>query len=141
MGKKNSFFKQKILTPVQQLYYMQMSWPGFSVARCGRTLIWQGQLTPDQLGSTYTIRVTYKLPIRPEVEVLAPKLQKLPDQGIPHRFSDGNLCLHLPGEWHGGKIIAHTVLHWAAFWLYFYEAWLITEKWEGGGHEPPSSEK
>lgn len=139
MGKKNSYFKQRILTPAEQLYYMQLCWPGFAVSRSGSVISWTGQITPAAMCDTYTVRVSHKSVGRPDVEVVAPKLRAYPGKRLPHMFSDGTLCLHLSNEWNGGKIIAHTVMHWAARWLFFYEIWLLTGDWQGGGHEPSTN--
>lgn len=32
--------------------------------------------------------------------------------------------------------IANTILPWTSLWLYYYEIWLGTGKWEGGGDHP-----
>jgi hypothetical protein len=34
--------------------------------------------------------------------------------------------------------IAATIVPWLSLWLYYYEVWLATGAWEGGGisHEP-----
>jgi hypothetical protein len=33
------------------------------------------------------------------------------------------------------------IIGWIALWLYYYEVWLITGNWLGGGHEPNSSKR
>jgi hypothetical protein len=33
--------------------------------------------------------------------------------------------------------IADTIVPWAALWLVFYEYWLATGLWLGGGEHPP----
>jgi hypothetical protein len=35
-------------------------------------------------------------------------------------------------------MIATTIIPWLALWLYYYEVWLATGHWEGGGipHKP-----
>jgi hypothetical protein len=45
------------------------------------------------------------------------------------------LCLFSPElrEWDIDDLIADTTIFWAAEWLYFYEGWLVTKKWHGGG--------
>jgi len=136
MATKSSPFKQHGLTPVQQLYHMQQSCPAFAVSRAGATMTWTGDLMPAAMCDTYTLRISYNYPSRPKVFVLAPQLRARPGERIPHMFDQKTLCLHLHEEWNPQKIIAHTVVHWAARWLYFYETWLITGHWEGGGHEP-----
>lgn len=32
--------------------------------------------------------------------------------------------------------LADTIVVWASEWLFFYESWLLTGDWLGGGHEP-----
>jgi hypothetical protein len=48
------------------------------------------------------------------------------------------LCLFSPslGEWDVNDLLAETTIFWANEWLYFYEGWLITKKWRGGGRHP-----
>ena len=29
--------------------------------------------------------------------------------------------------------LANTIVPWVADWLYYYEVWLFTGEWEGGG--------
>jgi hypothetical protein len=98
-------------------------------------------MTPSPISATYTVQITYEPSKRPNVEVITPKLMSLPGKRIPHTFSDGTLCLHLDHEWNSAKFVANTILPWTAFWLYFYEVWLLTGDWEGGGHEPPQAGK
>ena len=44
------------------------------------------------------------------------------------------------GEWHGGLLIASTVVPWAVLWLYFFEEWLVSDEWKGGGVHPANDE-
>ncbi len=52
---------------------------------------------------------------------------------IPHVFSDGSLCLHIPGQWQSDMTIAEYIVPWIAEWLFYYEVWLATGEWLGGG--------
>ena len=81
---------------------------------------------------------------QPRVQVLKPLLERHPDyeEGpIPHVYWSNDdkvepyLCLFSPTlrEWDINDLIADTTIHWAAQWLYFYEGWLVTKKWRGGG--------
>lgn len=57
---------------------------------------------------------------------------------VPHMYSDGSLCLFYPGydEWKYSDSWAETLIPWASLWLYYYELWLMTGEWIGGGiHE------
>ena len=44
-------------------------------------------------------------------------------------------------EWDANDLIADTTIHWAAQWLYFYEGWLVTKKWRGGGRHVDRQEE
>jgi hypothetical protein len=84
------------------------------------------------------LRITYRHRVRPAVTVIEPPLElHANSKSLPHVFPGDKLCLHFPMEWNDGMLIACTILPWAAEWLLHYEIWLITEQWEGGGHEPP----
>jgi hypothetical protein len=138
---KNKFFRREVVPLGQQVIRMQKEWPNFRPAVKSGVVSWVGQLTPTDMSDTYTVRITYHTPRRPVVEVIAPVLRALPGKPIPHRFPDGDLCLHLNEEWTANLSIAHTIIAWAALWLFFYEAWLVTGEWEGGGHEPKPRKK
>lgn len=100
-------------------------------------LHWQGKLQPTPTSDTYLIEIEYAGAGRPAVRVLSPELD-VPDDALPHTFRDGDLCLHLPGEWNAGQLIAHSIVPWASEWLLHYELWRATGEWLGGGHEPAS---
>jgi hypothetical protein len=138
---KNKFFRREVLPIGQQVIRMQRERPEFKSAFNRNEVIWTGQLTPTKMSDTYTLRIKYKVPDRPVVEVIAPALRPLPDKRIPHRFAGGDLCLHKHGQWTANMFIASTIIGWAALWLFFYETWLITGKWEGGGEEPKARKK
>ena len=48
------------------------------------------------------------------------------------------LCLYLPGtgEWTPALRLDQTIVPWAALWLYFFEDWLVSGEWKGGGRHP-----
>lgn len=90
----------------------------------------------------YSIKIDYRLGASPDVRVVTPKLQlhREADE-LPHTFPGEKLCLHLPGEWSPNMYIAQTTVPWTSEWLFYYELWLITGNWEGGGHGEPSSQR
>jgi hypothetical protein len=84
--------------------------------------------------------------------VIEPLLEQHGDyeQGpIPHVYwSDKyptmpSLCLFSPSgrEWSPDDLIGHTTVFWAWEWLYFYDGWLVTKKWKGGGQHPPQRDE
>jgi hypothetical protein len=76
---------------------------------------------------------------RPAVTVVNPSLERRPDAPtLPHTYGDTELCLYFPGEWHPWMLIAYTTVPWCSEWLFYYELWLATGDWLGGGHEPNS---
>ena len=50
-------------------------------------------------------------------------------------FKELRLCLHLPGcgEYSVASPIMETIVSWAIKWTEFYELWLLTGVWYGGG--------
>jgi hypothetical protein len=96
-----------------------------------------GTLQPTPTSDIYTIEVEHRgSDPRPRVHVLRPELCLAPGRTkLPHVFKGKELCLHLAGEWRPHLKIAEFVVPWISFWLFFYETWLSTGEWLGGGHE------
>lgn len=143
-----------------QIAAMAERWPSFAVvAREGRSAEWEGSLTPIQ--KRYRIRMNYTVPlaiemfsiidVQPRVQVIGPLLERHPefDEGpVPHVYLNRQnvelpyLCLFDPfsREWSPDDLLADTTVHWASRYLYFYEGWLVTGKWLGGGRHPTTAE-
>jgi hypothetical protein len=99
-------------------------------------------IQPTPMSRRYLIRIDYRARRVPEVCVLAPDLKLHPDANVlPHTYPGDKLCLHLPGEWRSEMYIAHTTVPWTSEWLFYYELWLVTGQWNGGGHEPQPTPK
>jgi hypothetical protein len=129
-------------------------WPDFRTRSLGPYQgVWEGRITP--YNRSYLARVTYTTPImaemftvgrvQPRVRILSPVLEQHHDyeEGpIPHVYWDDPkhpaLCLFSPEgrEWGVDDLIAETTIFWTARWLGFYEGWLVTKKWRGGGRHP-----
>ena len=139
---------------------MAVQWPGFRITQQDdESVAWEGILNPDK--RKHLVRVFYYLPtnvlenvtlgqMQPRVRVLEPLLEQRPDyeEGpLPHVYWSNefptmpSLCLFsLSGrEWGPDDLIAHTTVFWAWEWLLFYEGWLVTKKWKGGGRHPVSN--
>jgi len=141
----------------EQIRAMKFRWPGCEVIeRDENSVAWEGLLAPDK--RPHLVRVRHRIPMvlenitlrdaQPRVQVIRPLLERHYDyeEGpIPHVYvSDLHptmpyLCLFIPSrrEWSIHDLIAHTTIFWAVEWLYFYEAWLVTKKWRGGGYHLP----
>ena len=80
---------------------------------------------------------------------LEPQWEATEEWPLPHVYFDNDniyaspLCLFDPvaKEWDHSKSIALTTIPWAAEWLFFYEIWLATGKWKGGGRHAPRYEE
>jgi hypothetical protein len=138
MGRsERGFPRQRPLTPVQQAYYLKLLFPNFNVTTARNQLRCIGTLQPSPMSDVYTVQVEYEVPDRPRVHVLQPELQLAKGKTkLPHVFPGNELCLHLSTDWRSDQKICEFIMPWISVWLYFYEVWLVTGEWLGGGHEP-----
>jgi hypothetical protein len=137
MARNKARFSSRCLTPAQQSYFLTRTFPGFSVFTARNRLRCTGVLRPTPISDAYTVQLEYDPPARPRVCVLRPELRLAEGKTkLPHVFAEGDLCLHLRGEWRPDQKISEFIIPWISFWLYFYEVWLETGEWLGGGHEP-----
>jgi hypothetical protein len=106
-------------------------------------LHWNGSITPTSLSDSYRIRVEYRLGKAPKTRVVEPELCSRDGRMPEHLYGDGSLCLYHPdyGEWNRGMLLVGTILPWASEWLLYYEVWLATGEWRGGGVHPPRKRK
>ncbi|BBM26263.1 TPA: hypothetical protein ACG0AS_001392 [Enterobacter hormaechei subsp. hoffmannii] len=108
-------------------------------------------LKPVPFSRGYKIRLEYAPPSAPRCFVVSPDLKKLSDgKKIPHTYASlasskiTQLCLYLPRERHPDKHaewvpqyqLSETILPWASLWLFYFEQWLHSGIWEGGGAHP-----
>jgi hypothetical protein len=125
--------------------FLKQAQPGSHSQISGHeTFTWNGNVQPTPLNEIYKIRIRYKLGCYPEVIVKEPKLQGRDGQLIPHMYEQKRLCLFNPHklEWNTRMRIADTILPWTSLWLYYYEIWLATGQWLGGGDHPtPTPER
>ncbi len=104
-------------------------------------LNWEFDARPTPLGRSYRLCIRFKNPKSPEVFVLSPDLNELASgKSLPHVYSSKpvRLCLHFPSydEWTLDKSISETIVPWSYLWLVYFEHWLATGDWQGGGKHP-----
>lgn len=135
------FDQPRPLTIAQQLFDLRrdaVTGSGKGSLRAGR-LVWNFEAQPTPLSRLYAVRVNYlQRDGGPEVIVVAPDLVAFADgRKLPHVYqqSPPRLCLYLPGagEWAAHKRLSQTVVPWAALWLFYFEEWLSSDDWKGGG--------
>ena len=105
-------------------------------------LIWSGQIKPTALSREYKVILFYKVGKSPKVWVVGENLEKLDAEDFPHKFYIDfknkmvRICLYRYSEFNSTKVLANTIIPWTVEWLYFYELWLATGEWLGGGEHP-----
>lgn len=138
---------------------MRHDWPNFElVMREGEGATWRGPLSPT--ATVYDVEVRYRVPLaienstvrdaqpRVTVDALTPYLLR-PTANELHLYwpadrdrSPPVLCLFDPHahpcQWSVENLLAETTLPWTCEWLLFFEGWLVTGTWEGGGRHPVS---
>lgn len=103
-------------------------------------LTWRFQAQPTPLSRTYDVRLEYASTGTPDVFVDGPDLQLLAEErSLPHIYHDPTrLCLYMPGtgQWSPTKRLDQTIVPWTFIWLYYFEEWLESDEWKGGGKHP-----
>jgi hypothetical protein len=130
------------LTAAYQYLYLRRNpvCDGSGRLRPGR-LTWCFIASPSPLSRRYRLRLEYHQDGVPQVFVAAPDLIALADgRPLPHvhQQQPPRLCLYLPGtgEWTSAMRLDQTVVPWSILWLFYFEEWLISNEWKGGGVHP-----
>lgn len=129
----------KLLNLAMQAMLIQKYYDNWNCSIEKSKLICKGIIKPTELSGSYLVRISYKLKESPKVYLIKPPLQKnVKGEDAPHLYPNGRLCVYHPRfkEWDGSKSIAQTIIPWTSLWLYYYEVWLVTGEWKGGGEHP-----
>lgn len=126
-----------------------LRWPQSSlVLDGGKSLRFCFKVAPNLLARTYQCLLRIPVARHPELLVLDPDPRVLAvGRKVPHTYPhDGpgtKLCLWLPDahEWAATMKLSETYLPWAAEWLDYFEEWLVTGEWAGGGAHPSPKTK
>jgi hypothetical protein len=109
-------------------------------------LVWRYQTSPSPLSRLYSVRIEYRQGSSPRVFADEPDLVALAgDRRLPHVYEQcpPRLCLYLPdcGEWCPWMRIDATIVQWVSLWLFYFEEWLVSNEWKGGGLHPDVSRR
>ena len=134
--------RRKPLTAAQQFVNLRGN-PvsrGEGELRAGR-FTYRYSATPSPLGRDYDIKIEFRQAGRPKIFVDGPDLHVLArDRRIPHLYQQKppRLCLYLPRtyEWQSWMRLDQTVVPWTTLWLFYFEEWLASDDWKGGGRHP-----
>lgn len=140
-----AFYKSRSLSIAEQDIKITNLFPEFSGRKINsQKKVWIGHIQPTKSSKCYQIKIEYKVGKQPKITVLKPELLLARGANkLPHVYSEDELCLFSPenDEWTPGKFIADTIIPWTSLWLFYYEGWLYTGKWEGGGRHPNTKQK
>lgn len=132
--------KTRCVSIPTQVSFLKESFPDSKISTyMGTRLEWVGFLQPTPFSERYKVKIEYMLGQWPDIYVLEPKKLQMPDgeKKLQHIYNQKTqqLCLFYPDgiQWNRSKLLADTILLWASEWLYFYEIWLETGEWKGGG--------
>lgn len=123
------------LTLAQQALLLRQE--GWTVRLDPAQLVAIGRIQPSELSRTYLVQLVYSDRRQPQVTVLDNQMNAFDSPSPPHVYSRDakgrhRLCLHAD-KWNRSWLIRDTVVPWTALWLLFYELWLATGDWHGGG--------
>jgi hypothetical protein len=143
--------EQPLIGIREQYLALKLRCPGsVTIMDNDKTVLWEGKLQPMPLSREYTVVVKYTLHRSPVCIVKDPDLFSLAkEKAIPHTYQNqtglkgAQLCLYLPvikqknkvSEWQPTMFLADTILPWASVWLLYFELWLSSGVWDGGGVE------
>jgi hypothetical protein len=120
----------------EQAAWMRTHLPHFVCTVTANELVCRGTVQPTPLGHHYRAVIVYVGGRRPRVFLPGGQIRRRnPEEPIPHTYSDEEPCLFYPNssEWKSDMKLATSVVGWLIFWLHYYEIWLATGEWLGGG--------
>lgn len=121
-----------------------LRWPDSTLELCqGRALRFGFKVAPTPLSRVYRCALKLYPAKFPELFVMDPDPKAVAAGRVlphiyPHKGPGTKLCLWLPKahEWSAQMRLDETYLPWAAEWLDYFEEWLVTNEWSGGGEHP-----
>lgn len=139
---RNRFLAPKPrLSLAQQYLFLKRDFHDGSGEIRGGRIIWRQPVQPTPISREYQLRLCYKLADSPRTIVERPRLVELANgKRIPHLYKQdpAQLCLYQPSyrEWSPSRLLSETVIPWAVLWLFYFEDWLSSGEWNGGGEHP-----
>lgn len=132
---------QNELTAVQQYLRLKRDFPDGCGGVSKGKLTWRQSLKPTPISRCYDLRILLAPASTPKVFVESPCLRDLAEgRSLPHVYQQNpaRLCLYQPAyrEWAASMFLSETILPWASLWLFYFEDWLISDDWKGGGEHP-----
>ena len=138
----NKYYNNKISLPVQLVSLKKLFPNSVGEVKQG-VLQWSNYFTPTPMSDKYKIKLTLKEKSTPKVYVVEPVLNIPEGKRLPHVYPGNRLCLYAPHykQWDANLYLVDTIIPWISEWLFYYELWLVTGEWSGGGEHPINGEK
>lgn len=129
------------LTAAQQFLWLRSSPVSEGRGRLAPgSLIWTYSASPSPVSRVYEIRIEYRQGDVPRVFVMRPDIRRLAEgRRLPHVYQQEppQLCLYYPnGEWRPWMRLDQTIVPWTDLWLFYFEEWVFSNEWKGGGLHP-----
>lgn len=146
MNKK--FFKPRRHSLALQRKKIKQDWPdGKFKSFSYKKFTWIVKIKPTSISRNYDIRLECEVSKPPRVYLYGENLRNLEDRDFPHIYRrdinkhEVQLCLALPKEFNYSMFVADTIIPWTVEWLFYYEIWLYSGSWYGGGIHPQKKNK
>ncbi len=147
MASKKKYFKTPSISLIKQKVSLKNAYKDSECVIEGKKLIWTGKVRPTVLSKEYTLIILYEFKKSPKVWITGDELERIDDKNFPHIYDRDiknnmvRICLYMNSEFNSSKLLANTIIPWAIEWLYYYEIWLLTDEWLGGGRHPQNGSK
>ena len=140
--------KKKVITLPRQQSDLLYTFKGAECVIKKDVLLWKGKIKPTPLSKEYDVFIKYQINRLPRIQVFvtSDELKELDNPDFPHKYKiikDKNtvkICLDRYQVFNKYNYISTTIIPWTIEWLYYYEIWLATGKWLGGGEHPCKGE-
>ena len=136
----NKYFNNKKITlPIQGLL-LKSTYPESKIFIKNNCLIWYGEIKPTPFSHVYKIKIICNRGKKPKIFLCGEHIEGIEKNDFPHNYhkdkkkQEVHLCLNMPHEFNYSLRIVDTIIPWTQEWLFYYEIWLITGQWRGGGH-------
>ncbi len=133
-------FRKSPISIAEQFWDLKGKYPEMEMEIKRGCLICRFDVKPSPLSDSYKIKMFYSLHDRPKVILYGQNVKGLENPDFPHIFArnieerSAELCLfRWSDEWNNTMYLSRIIIPWIVEWLFHYEIWLVTGKWNGGG--------
>lgn len=118
---------------------MKVKQPEYQITHSNAMMIVRGKLRPTARSVSYDFKIEYWLNRHPVITIAEGQLLKNEKkESIPHMYEQKFLCLYKPKyqQFKPSDFLADIIVPLISLWLFHYENWHVTGKWQGGGEHP-----